>query len=44
MSGDNAEPSLSPVLLETSMEAKRTPHPLVFWKTAACKKPPPCPT
>ena len=27
MSGDKAEPSLSPVLLETSMEGERTPPP-----------------
>lgn len=38
MSGDNAEPSVSSVLLETCMEGERTPHTSVFWKIGSCKK------
>lgn len=36
MSGDNAQCSLSPVLLETSMEGERTPTLWSSRKTAGC--------
>lgn len=38
LSGDNAEPSVSSVLLGTHKEGERTPHTSVFWKMGSCKK------